>query len=587
VTLAAQITALAQRVGAEFKTVRTEIAAAKAGNRRYTLTGLVAGADNTAVINNAIAAAQAGDVIVIPPGEWTHSATIRHAAANVTIEGYGARLVGTVARYGGYYITGANATVRGLVHEVRGATARGNGENFDDCPFSIDRATGTVLEDVTSIGSRDAQFFISGAVGARLRNLLGRDSYADGLHITNGTRDLYATGVTIVNPGDDGVATVSYTNDAATCSNIRVEDIAVVNSAARALSIAGGEHVAYERYTVKRCRGAAVYIAHEQGQFNTRPVVDAQVLSGEVWDANYDTALDLGAWGFFNLVSGTTMSDAWIRGLIVHGMNKRAAGPYALFKNAGGAGGKFLRCGVTDLEMTGGTGDAAIFPDNGVTTGTVTPAGDSFTYITGTGTNVTQTTRGYYVLAPHLLADTAATSQANAAITVDRVRTVKASSTASSGGTTAPATGAAVGHGARATLASDFANATGNVSGSLPMTVKDYDTDGFISAADNGLKVPVGLAGLYLATVSFQSRSGATAGSVINTNVRVNGTGRGAANIAQISGQDTRLAAVHPMILKEGDVVTMNIFSSAAVTIAAGAQNTSLGLTYIGPATTT
>jgi hypothetical protein len=387
--------------------------------RPYLMTGLTAGADNTATFNNFIANATEYDEIVIPEGVWTHSASLVHGKANISVSGYGARFLGTVARYGGYRVTATGATVKGLTHEVQGATARGNGENYDDCPFSVWDVDTFTWEDLESIGSRDAQFFVSGVNSGIVRNVIGRQSFADGFHISNGSKNVTVDGVQIFNPGDDGVAVVSYTNDFRLCSNIRISRIGVVNSLARGVSIVGGTNIRYTGVNVNRCRGAGIYIAHEQGDFNTSPVTDALVMDGHLIDCNWDTGLDSGSIGLFNLVAGTVMRRVTVAGIECRENRKSTTGtPYILVKNLGGSGGKFQGCVYQDITLLGGTSRGPLYADN-VTNTTV--AYTSQTYQSGSGTGVKANAEGYVVYDSNALAE-AGTTQAAPALSVIRVR---------------------------------------------------------------------------------------------------------------------------------------------------------------------
>lgn len=387
--------------------------------RPYTIPGLTAGADNTSAINAAIKNAAAYDQLRLPPGDWTHAGTIEHGTADVTVTGYGARLIGTNPPTAGYHITGARAAVEGVVHKVRNAAARGNGENFADCPFSIDGAADVSLTDVESIGARDAAFFVSGAQRARLRNLVGRDSLADGLHFTSGSRDCWADGVSITNPGDDGVAVVSYTNDAAPCHGIHVSRARVVNGAARGFSVAGGEFVTYAGADVTRCQAAAYYVAHEQGQFNTRAVTTVRILGGVAEDYNWGS-VDHGAIGVFNLVSGTVMSDVVLAGLLCGQTRKTSSGAgYAKVGNSNGSGGRLRGVVLQDCELRGGSGAKAVYAD-GVNNSTVTSG--AFTYQGGSGNGVTATSEGYTVSGGSSLLAASDTTTGAPGLTLARVR---------------------------------------------------------------------------------------------------------------------------------------------------------------------
>lgn len=395
--------------------------------RPVLMTGLVAGADNTAALNNAFAAAQPYDTLVIPTGEWTHSGALYVQAANpnVRIEGQGrmAKLVGTNARYGGLICRANGTSLIGINHTVVGATSRGNGENFDDCPFAFDNCTDIVLEDLVSAGSRDAAFFVSTVRRMRARDLVMKDSFADGFHVSNGSKDITVAGIDGTNIGDDGVAVVSYTGDADVVERVKVTRVTITNGLARGISVVGGRNVEYHDVDLFRTRGAGVYVAHEQGDFNTRAVENVDISAVRARETNWDPSLDSGAFGLFNLVSGTTMKNVRIAGLHATGMRKQSNGmTYGLVKNAGGGGGKFAGVVLQDITLDKGTAaNAAIYIDNSINATTVVKDGE--TYNSATGSGVYQNDEGYKIYGNTALGTAGSTAVAPD-IDVKRVRVV-------------------------------------------------------------------------------------------------------------------------------------------------------------------
>lgn len=319
----------------------------------YRVPGLVPGTDNTNAFTAAFSSAQPGDQLIVPPGDWTHSGTIALRSSGIMITGYGARLLATNPRYAGLHITGSAVTIMGLTHEVQGANARGNGENMDDCPFAIDQAADVVLQDVVSVGARDAGIFLYGAQRARLVNVLVRNSLADGVHMTNGSSACVVDSPTVLSPGDDALAVVSYTNDAAVCSDIRIVRPTVVNGQGRGVSVSGGANVTVTGVDIRRTRGSGVYLASEQGQFNTRPVTNCLVAGGTVDDANWDPSLDTGNIGVFQLVPGSVSSNIVVEGLTVTGSQKFGA-PYVKVGTTNGAGGRLDGLVLGDLVLPQG-----------------------------------------------------------------------------------------------------------------------------------------------------------------------------------------------------------------------------------------
>lgn len=394
--------------------------------RTQTITGLSAGADNTTVLNNAFAGLLPGDTLQIPAGTWTHSSTTTGLIVptnNVRILGYGSTLQGTVPQYAGLKVTGNNVTLEGVRHEVNWGSStptRGGGNNDTDCPIAGWQCSNLTLIDCQSRGSRDAGMFFFGVNGLIVRNAQIRDSMADGFHMTYGTTNVYADGVNVVNPGDDGVACVSYTNEPTINSNIRVHNIGVMNGAARGVVISGGTDVHYRNIRTNHTRSSGIYIAHESGSFNTNPVSNASVADAYLYDANYDSSLDNGSVGVFNLVSGTVMTNVLISGVICHDRRGSSSGhPYGKVGTSAGAGGTMTGVVLADICLEGGTGTSTIAVD-GLTSGTVTSG--TFVYITLTGTGATAITDGTTVSGAGTQVATASTTTSAPGVTLVRCR---------------------------------------------------------------------------------------------------------------------------------------------------------------------
>lgn len=385
---------------------------------------LVAGQDNTSAINSALAAAKPEDTIKLPPGEWTHSSTLSIPASvsRFTFDGYGSVLRATVPRYAGLHVQANDITLAGITHNVDwGITtpARGTGENTDDAPFCGDNIKNLTIKDCVATGARDVAFFMFGVNGLEAENLTARDSLADGFHMTYGTANVFVKGLTVVRPGDDGLAVVSYVNDPTPCQHVHVHDAKIISGDARGASIVGGTDIHYWDIDVERSREAAIYIAQEQGTFNSTPVSGCSACGGDIYDANWDSSVDNGSIGLFTMVSGAIMQDVLVSGFRVQDRKGSTYGrPYLRLGNTNGAGGKMKNVVIEDLEMRGGT-QVGIIGADGTSSGTVTDG--AFSYLTLTGTGTTAITDGTTISGATNLTDATTTTSAPG-VTVRRIR---------------------------------------------------------------------------------------------------------------------------------------------------------------------
>lgn len=150
-------------------------------------------------------------------------------------------------------------------------------------------ATDFVLENVTvdavapGRGVAAAGFMFNDAHRGRILRPVVRHSLADGIHITNGSSDLWFDEPLSESTGDDGFAVVSYINHKRICRNIRTRGGASRDSAARGFTVVGGIDILYERPLIERAAAAGVYLYGEES-FNTYGVARCRVVAPVIRD---------------------------------------------------------------------------------------------------------------------------------------------------------------------------------------------------------------------------------------------------------------------------------------------------------------
>lgn len=144
-------------------------------------------------------------------------------------------------------------------------------------------ATDFVLENVTvdaaapGRGAGGTAFMFNSASRGRIVRPVARRSWADGIHVTNGSHHLVFERPLSENTGDDGFAVVSYRAHGRVCHSIRVVDGVSRDSGSRGCSVVGGRDVVYERFLAERSAGAGAYLYGEDA-FDTYGVLNCRVI---------------------------------------------------------------------------------------------------------------------------------------------------------------------------------------------------------------------------------------------------------------------------------------------------------------------
>ncbi len=167
----------------------------------------------------------------------------------------------------------------------------------------------------TGYGVGGAGFLFDNASRGRIVRAVVRDSLADGIHITNGSRELVFESPLSERTGDDGFAVVSYRNQGQVCRDIQVSDGISRDSAARGFSVVGGKNVTYTRPLVERSSAAGAYL-YGEGSYDTFGVsgcnLIAPTLRGCVTGRNRDpgfsnAAIIIGGRDGSDFVDGATL----------------------------------------------------------------------------------------------------------------------------------------------------------------------------------------------------------------------------------------------------------------------------------------
>lgn len=271
--------ALLKRLLAALRPVRATVASLKTPEQFGAVGDGVA--DDAPALKAMLASLEPGDVV-------RAAAIYRHASVLDDTQG--------AHQANGYTITGGG-TFRATVPAQAAFKVHGNDVTFDNVRLLLVGRTGRndtyesekfviygdnfTAHRVHSEGGSATGFFLTGVDGFTLIQCSVRDTLADGIHITGGSKNGRVIRPIVENSGDDGVAVVSYLDgfNPGLCENITVWDPRCDGSkAGRGVACVGGKNIAFINVWTNNTFAAGIYIARETGVYNTYPFTDVRVI---------------------------------------------------------------------------------------------------------------------------------------------------------------------------------------------------------------------------------------------------------------------------------------------------------------------
>jgi hypothetical protein len=234
-------------------------------------------ADQYAALQTALANAAGDglDLIAEPHATYRHDGPL--TLTDVRFDGQGATLDAMNAVNCGLMITGTRPELRNVIR-TNPATSRGSG--LTNVPVLIRDAVNFHVENIIVDGSRGAGIAFWHAQDGFARNLLARNTRADGVHFSDGCRNILAYGLMAMDTGDDGVSIVSYGSQGRICELIRLFGAVSLRSAARGITVVGGRSIELVAPYAEGAAYAGVYISAESSyqSYGVRDVIarDAQ-----------------------------------------------------------------------------------------------------------------------------------------------------------------------------------------------------------------------------------------------------------------------------------------------------------------------
>lgn len=293
--------------------------------------------DSTAALQAQFDQLQAGDTLTLDSQTYLHSGVIQIRVPGVHVDGNGATLRATNDETSSVQIAAPGVSLSNLTLAAAPTGHRWTGLDQHKLVVGADDVS---VSNVTITGAAAAGVFINGAHNFQIGGVHVQDTRADGIHMTGASSGGRINHPIIARTGDDGVAVVSYSDDAAPCRNI-VIDSPVINGTrwGRGVSVVGGENVSIRNINVVRTSGAGVYIAAEGGpQFYTRSVNDVDVSGGVVTGANVDPDVVHGAVLVYSGHTGESVKNVTVSNLAISSTALTAHRNVGVVVEAGGAG---------------------------------------------------------------------------------------------------------------------------------------------------------------------------------------------------------------------------------------------------------
>lgn len=313
--------------------------------------------DDTAAIQRGLDSLAPGGTLVFPAGRtFVHTAVLQARVPGTHLTG-GATLLATAEATSSFLIAGNNISVDGLTFTMGTTTRRWDA--FEQMKLRIGwDTTGVSISNVTINGSAAAGLYIGGASHFTVTDVTVANTRADAIHMTGGAHDGAIIRPTIRNPGDDGVAVVSYKANGVLCHHITVTSPRLYGQVwGRAFSVVGGTDITETDVYSDGSNGAAIYIAAE-GEFDTYGAARVTFTGGTLVNSNTNPAIDHGAIMIYNSQGSEALKGVTVAGVAI--IDTRADAPATVQIRA--RGGTVAGVALTDLRL--GRGPRALLATN-------------------------------------------------------------------------------------------------------------------------------------------------------------------------------------------------------------------------------
>lgn len=223
--------------------------------------------DNTGPIQRALDYAKANRIgtVTLGSGIFNHSDII--TVDSVILTGTSGTILHSTDTasivYSAIIVTGANAGLRNVKTTMAYAGSRVGNRN--ETGVLVQAATNFVVSDCTIVGSPSVGIFVASSTGGTITGNRISDTKADGIHVTDNCSDISIYGNYTKNTGDDAIAVVSYQYNGGVCKDISIYGNTIDTSAARGITVIGGNNVSVTGNVMRGITAAAMWAMYDSG----------------------------------------------------------------------------------------------------------------------------------------------------------------------------------------------------------------------------------------------------------------------------------------------------------------------------------
>ena len=307
--------------------------------------------DNTIALNAAFSKAAPGSTLEIPSGRtYAHNDLVHVVVPGLHIHG-GGRLLATNEGRSGVWIDADRVVLEDVVLEMKSTSRRW--EEYETMKLRLMNARGIVVRNVTIEGAAAAGIYVGNTHDFLIDRVIVRNTRADAIHHTEGSTYGTILRPDISNPGDDGVAFVSYRQDGVMVSNMVLQSpVFRFSTHGRAFSVVGGRDIVMNDLYAEDSDAAALYIAAEPS-FDTLGVSNVKVNGGVFVRSNQDEQIDHGSILVYNGQPNQVIENITINNIRVINTKRTHSWEVGIL-TAGSKDGSVRRIKIRDLTITGG-----------------------------------------------------------------------------------------------------------------------------------------------------------------------------------------------------------------------------------------
>lgn len=307
--------------------------------------------DNTVALNAAFSKAAPGSALEIPAGRtYVHNDLVHIVVPGLHIYG-GGRLLATNEGRSGVWIEADRVVLEDVILEMKSTTRRW--VEYESMKLRLMNARGIVVRNVTIEGAAAAGIYVGNTHDFLMDRVIVRNTRADAIHHTEGSSYGTILRPQIFNPGDDGVAFVSYREDGVAVNNMVLQSpVFRFSTNGRAFSAVGARDIVMNDLYAEDSDAAALYIGAEPS-FDTFGVSNVKVNGGVFVRSNQDQQIDHGSILIYNGQPNQVIENITINNVRV--MNTKRTHSWEVgIVTAGSKDGSVRRIKIRDLTITGG-----------------------------------------------------------------------------------------------------------------------------------------------------------------------------------------------------------------------------------------